>query len=332
MRPEERDRQRPPQAGGDGRARIRGAVHALTTRGLDLVALALAAVSLAAAVALDVPAPPEARTLLALVFVLFAPGYALLALLHPRAESMELSHRLALSFALSLAIVPLLTLVLNYVPGGITLTSSVVAVAMFEVACGSTALVRRAGLAPGDAFTSRIEPPPAAYTGSAGPRNAPRARRAAVALAVATGAGAATIGAAVLLGVFARGVGTAPERFTEFYLLGPSGVAREYPRDATVGQPVRLVVGLANEEGRAHSYRVEARQGDRVLGSIAHDSLAHGARSEVPIEFAPVEAGSARRVEFALYRDADSAPLRTLHILLDVAPPATALDASASGG
>lgn len=52
--------------------------------------------------------------------VLFVPGYSLIQALYPKGELDELE-RLALSIGLSLALVPLVGLVLNYTPFGIRL-------------------------------------------------------------------------------------------------------------------------------------------------------------------------------------------------------------------
>ena len=54
------------------------------------------------------------------LLVLFLPGYSLIELLYPKKELDELT-RFALSLGLSLAIVPLVGLVLNYTPFGIRL-------------------------------------------------------------------------------------------------------------------------------------------------------------------------------------------------------------------
>lgn len=53
--------------------------------------------------------------------VLYLPGSALIETLYPKKEDLEPLERLALSIGLSLALVPLLGLVLNYTPWGIRL-------------------------------------------------------------------------------------------------------------------------------------------------------------------------------------------------------------------
>ena len=62
------------------------------------------------------------RIILGLLFVLFLPGYSLIAALFPKKKDLDTIERLALSFGLSIAITPLIGLLLNYTPFGIRLT------------------------------------------------------------------------------------------------------------------------------------------------------------------------------------------------------------------
>lgn len=75
-------------------------------------------------------------------FILFLPGFLLISVLYPRRELDELE-RLALSIGLSLAIVPLVGLVLNYTPWGITLTPIMVTLAVLAEALALGTLVRK---------------------------------------------------------------------------------------------------------------------------------------------------------------------------------------------
>jgi len=76
------------------------------------------------------------------VLVLFLPGYALIEALYPKRELDELT-RFALSIGLSLALVPLTGLALNYTPWGIRLLPVVVSLAGLTVALLVVALARK---------------------------------------------------------------------------------------------------------------------------------------------------------------------------------------------
>jgi uncharacterized membrane protein len=83
------------------------------------------------------------RYVLGGVFILFLPGYMLISALYPRAGELDELERLALSIGLSLAIVPLVGLVLNYTPWGITLAPIMVSLAVLAELLGVVTLVRK---------------------------------------------------------------------------------------------------------------------------------------------------------------------------------------------
>ena len=83
------------------------------------------------------------RYVLGGVFILFLPGSMLISALYPRSDELDGLERLALSIGLSLAIVPLVGLMLNYTPWGITLTPIMVSLAVFAEALALGALVKK---------------------------------------------------------------------------------------------------------------------------------------------------------------------------------------------
>ena len=92
------------------------------------------------------------RIILGLLLVLFLPGYSLIAALFPRKDDLDGIERIALSFGLSIAVVPLLGLALNYTPFGIRLVPVLVVLSMFTVSLAVVAGVRRQGLPEGERF------------------------------------------------------------------------------------------------------------------------------------------------------------------------------------
>ncbi len=77
------------------------------------------------------------------IFILFLPGATLISALYPRGGEIDELERLALSIGLSLAIVPLVGLVLNYTPWGIALTPIMISLALFSEVMGVAAFVRK---------------------------------------------------------------------------------------------------------------------------------------------------------------------------------------------
>ena len=83
------------------------------------------------------------RTILGLPFVLLFPGYVLMAVLRPGKEEGDGIQRLALSLGLSLAIVPLIGLALNFTPWGISPESLLSSIAAFTLGMSVVAWRRR---------------------------------------------------------------------------------------------------------------------------------------------------------------------------------------------
>ncbi|MEM0313395.1 MAG: DUF1616 domain-containing protein [Candidatus Bathyarchaeia archaeon] len=67
------------------------------------------------------------------LYVLFLPGYSLVEALYPREEELSPLERLALSIGLSLALVPLVGLALNYTPWGIRLDPIMAALSLLTL-------------------------------------------------------------------------------------------------------------------------------------------------------------------------------------------------------
>ena len=82
------------------------------------------------------------RIILGLPFVLFTPGYVLLVALFVKKDGIGGIERVALSFGMSIVIVPLIGLILNYTPWGITLESVLYSTAFFILIMSFVAWVR----------------------------------------------------------------------------------------------------------------------------------------------------------------------------------------------
>jgi uncharacterized membrane protein len=108
------------------------------------------------------------------------------------------------------------------------------------------------------------------------------------------------------------------ERFTEFYLLGPEGLAENYPCQATVGQPLTVTVGIANQEGVPSDYQVYVISDELVIGESGPVHLEPGAADERPLSFTPLAAADDVEVLFYLYRDGVEGHYRSLRLWLEV--------------
>jgi uncharacterized membrane protein len=245
------------------------------------------------------------RIVIGLPFVLFFPGYALIAALYPRKESLSGIERMALSFGLSLAVVPLIGLALNYL-WAISLYPILISIAGFVVAMCVLTYFRRRQLAPEQRFEPRIDLPIPIWRNQSG---LDRVLSVILALAI--------IGAIGTL-VYAIAIPKTGEKFTEFYLLGSSGTAGDYPSDIMLGADADVIVGIANHEGEDVTYQVRIGLDGAELKVIEGMALHHGEKWEDNVVFAPVKAGDNQKVEFLLYRDGESEPYHELHLWINV--------------
>ncbi|MGB9879710.1 MAG: DUF1616 domain-containing protein [Anaerolineae bacterium] len=254
------------------------------------------------------PAPlPMLRLFLGLAYVLYVPGYALQAALFPRADDLDGPERLALSFGLSVAVIPPLALLLDALPWGIRLWPIVISEATLIALSSVVALLRRRRLPEEERFVPTINLDLGQWW--AAQTRISRLLYAILALAL--------LGA----GVAATAIIVTPkpgERLTEFYILGPEGLAENYPREAVVGFPVTVTVGIANREGVPADYWVGAYCGNHLIGQSEPLHLEHGQTDEWVLGFVPIQTGDNVRIDFYLYRDGGTQPYRSLRLWLKV--------------
>ncbi len=290
------------------------------------------------------------RVVPGLVLLLLVPGYALLTVLFPaRGESpvdsttdapvggIDGLERAALSFGLSVALVPLLYLV-GYVIGWFTPPSTLVLFAVlngFIVLAMLLGLVRRQALPPSRRFDLPVprELPTSEATRF---RTDRRGFLANVAL------GGAVVAA---LGSFGYAISNPRdgERFTGFRLLTRAEdgeyVAGGYRTDLTAGEPQSLIVGIENHEHERMTYTIVAElqrvdttgdtadlleRGDRTRQTV---SVAAGETVHVEQGVTPDIVDENLRLAYMLYTDddpsADAEPYLELHLWVDVDAPGT---------
>src|SRR5439155_11679809 len=145
---------------------------------------------------------------------------------------------------LSIAVVPLLGLLLNFTPWGIRFAPIVATIALFTVGVGYGAYRRRMREpAESRLAASLILGMPAwqAYTVLD------------KGLTVALAASIVVAGGTLAYVVLSPRPG---ERFTEFYILGPSGNASSYPTNRTVNETGSVIIGVVNHESATVKYTV----------------------------------------------------------------------------
>ena len=343
-------------------ARVLRVVRGVRRLPADLAAVVAVVCLTNLVVLLPVVSETPARVVFGLAFVLFVPGYAFIAALFPEAgdpfpaaEESNLEaddtqadiedtqaetdggylpasgidgiERVALSLGLSIAITPLIGLVLNFTPWGIRLVPILTSLSLFTLGATVVAARRRWALPPDEQFHVPYRQWSAAARSELFEPDSRADLGLNVLLVLSVVVAASSVGYAVA-------VPQQGESFSELYLLTESPddnlltrandsalVADNYPTEFTVGEGRELVVGIGNHEHQRTDYtlvvqlqRVRfAENSTSVLrreslstfeASLGHNETWHRQHTVVP-SFA----GEGLRLQYLLYRgDAPADP------------------------
>ena len=246
------------------------------------------------------------RIILGLPFLLFFPGYTLVVALFPKKNALDGIERLALSFGLSIAVVPLIGLILNYTPWGVRLYPILISLTIFIIITSVIVWYRRRRLAWVERFTVSFNFSLPPWRGQSFIDNI-----LSIILIVAI------LGAIGTLG-YVIATPKVEEKFTEFYVLGLEGKTIDYFTELSVGEEERVIVGIINREHETVDYRVEVKI-DGVRGNQTGPlELGHDERWEEIVSFTPDRAGDSQKVEFLLYKNGKSEPYLKLYLWINV--------------
>jgi len=186
------------------------------------------------------------RIIFGLPFILFIPGYVLVFALFPAKKTdrgIDTLERLVLSFGFSIAVVPLIGLLLNYTPWGIRLEPILFSVFFFILIISLVGVYRWRKTDPEERFNVSLH--------LKLPKQENKIDRALTIILII----AIIIVIASLIYII-----TMPktgETFTEFYLLGPTGKAEGYPRNLSINETATVLIGIANHENHLIDYTIE---------------------------------------------------------------------------
>jgi len=284
------------------------AAQAGSRRLLESSAIRLAmmpVVALLAAAAVWLQAPLALRLPLGLAAALFLPGYSLTMAAFPSAHDLRAVERLGLALGLSFAIIMTIVGVLNYSPWGVHPVPLTVALTGSTLAISFAAWLRKRQLVR---------------------RGEPRAKLRAISgrlSARSTHLVFISLVAAVLLpaAALAKTLTASQPPLTEFYILGPQGLVQDYPMATHSDEPISVMVGIANRERRAETYRIAIQQGEATLYRFGPVSLLAGGSWEQRLEFRVLTGGENQAVLLTLTKDGEPLPYRQLQLRIDKPSP-----------
>ena len=280
--------------------------HLRSARRLALGRLLLAvAIAVLAAVFVWLNAPAPLRVPLGVVAVLVLPGYCLSLLAFPPGPSVGEAERLGLSLGLSVALVGVVAICLQYTRWGVRPAPLVIAITAATILWATLAAVRE-----------WTQPPAPADAASLIPATSRMRWRSRSALLVTALVGATLVGA----GAVAVAVPQPASQASEFYLLGPEGLAENFPRQAFAGRPVPITVGVRNRDTSPLTFEVVVRSSTEDVARYGPSTCDAGAVCEHGLSFAAPHAGDNQPITFQLFRLNETVPFRTLRLWLDVKP------------
>ncbi len=284
-------------------------VHVGSTIGIigDLLLVLLVSVAAAATTLSNLDVPIVARALIGLPAGLFIPGYSAICVLFPRRSSLDGLARIALSFTLSLAIIPLAALATRSSSGPFTGTSVVGTLTAMTLIFIMVATVRRLKTPPIDRSVPSL---PAISMRS--PRTWSRPARTASVIAM--------ICAVLVFGSALTLVGSYVEKdpTTEFALLNSAGEPEFYERYTRPGESATVTLKVTNREGKQQQYAIRVVVQDQVIGETPVFIVEDGNSWNEQVEFTPPVSDELLPVVFELYRDPsaeDEIPYRWLRLM-----------------
>lgn len=245
------------------------------------------------------------RIILGLPFVMFFPGYTLIAALFPKRDAIDSIERVALSPGLSIAVVVLILLISSYSPWGIKLYPILFSLTIFIFVTSAVAWYRQWRLA-------EVEKPIISLN-----LNFSFRRR----------QGFLRILSVILIVAILGGIGVSSyfimtpkvgDTFTEFYILGLGGEAEDYPQELKIGEEGLVIVSIINREQQPVTYSLEVLVDGVENSKTGFKTLEHEGQWEGIVTFIPSRAGDNQKVEFLLYRLDQDEVYRRLHLWIDV--------------
>ena len=245
------------------------------------------------------------RVVLGVLFVIFFPGYAIVAALFPRRGALTAVERLGLSFSSSIPASFCVGFILNYTPWGITVNTTAISLVLLTVSACAVAYYRRIAL-PQDKHPATNR-----RSSLADPHNQVRSNRFL--------SGMLTLSIVAVIGtlLYFLAQPKTDGKFTEFYILGASRKAEGYPREVLSGEPIALVIGIVNHEHADVPYTVKVIE-NTSADQIVSVQLSHQDRWEQPYTLTLDEPGEDNKITFLLYKGDDGAPYRSLHLWVTV--------------
>lgn len=244
------------------------------------------------------------RTSLAIPVLLFFPGYLLLTVFFPKKDDIDINVRVALSFGLSIVIVLLMGILLNFT-FGITLMPILGILYIYTVTLSLIGTYIRGKVSEDVRFSISAYSIYYIISQKLKPKNI-----------------ADLLLTIMLVSIILLTVGTiyytitvpkVGERYTEFYILNSSGDTNNYPTKVIADSNTTLLMGVVNHEYSPINYTIQVDLNKKLLTS-KELTLDNDETWEKNVTFS-INKGTNMELEFLLFKENNlTIPYRTLRL------------------
>jgi uncharacterized membrane protein len=249
------------------------------------------------------------KTILGVPMVLFIPGYLLVSVIYAGMDDIDTVKRIALSLGLSIAVISLLGLLLNFT-FGLTPITVISTLCIYDIIFIFASKYRREKLPEEKRFSVRFD----------------RIYKT-VCVELKPKGNVDTILTVILIFTILLAIGMVyyviatpkiGERFTEFYILDANGKANDYPTDMKLGSSSNISVYISNHEYEPTNYTVQiVMDGDILVHK--QSTLDNNDVLRRNITFVPNKEGNNMKLEFLLFKGNNfKSPYRNLSLLVNV--------------
>ncbi len=255
------------------------------------------------------------RAIAGLLLIFFVPGYAMLAAIFPKKETVTHVVRVIFSLVFSVIVVGGVGLILSYTQFGLTTEPLVAFITLFIIVSTCAAYARRRSLSSDERFA--ISMPSVldarrALSLQEVTRTLDKTLVIALILIVST---------SLIASIYLLAMPYSGQRYTELYVLGPNGKTQDYPNQLRLGENKSVIVGVTNREQRAVEYTlVTTLNGTAGSSTISTEKfgLTNDQNWEKTEVIQPDQTGTNLKLSFLLYANDDASPIQQAHLWLNV--------------
>ena len=229
------------------------------------------------------------------LFMLFLPGYSIMAILFPRKNDLKAIKRLELSFIWSITIVLLSGIIFKYITSGGILTSTILYISIFTLFIQPISYLVRKDIS--ESFSIGLTELFKSYKSSFNDKSQID-KIISIVLVI-------FIIFAISTTAYVIASPKDAEKYTEFYILGSNGMASNYPTNLTVGQTGNVTVGIVNHEHSTVNYEMIIKLNNYTINDT-NITLSTNQTYSTPFTFTPYISGQNQNIEFLLYKLPDN--------------------------